>query len=181
VHIWVWGQDGGVFLLWNQRGHQKDSFPGLLDATVGGHLGAGETPEDAWREVEEEIGISIDPAALRHIGTRAASRSHMPGAIDRELQEVFLLRDERPLAAYHPNPAELDGLVRTALADVQALLTGERGAIIAQRLRPANHAIEPVTLRQQDFIPTDEDDYFLRVIRAVERSLAGSADVALDP
>ncbi|HVL25125.1 MAG TPA: NUDIX domain-containing protein, partial [Thermomicrobiales bacterium] len=89
IHVWVYGIDDEErmpFLLLNQRGKHKDTWPGVLDATVGGHLAAGETVEEAFREIEEEIGIAADPARIRFAGTRPRSSESMPGIIDREIQ-----------------------------------------------------------------------------------------------
>ena len=91
IHVWVYGVEANApFLLMNQRGLEKDTWPGVLDATVGGHLSAGETVEEAYREIEEEIGIVADPKRLRHIGARARSAESAEGIIDREIEEVFL-------------------------------------------------------------------------------------------
>jgi isopentenyldiphosphate isomerase len=45
-------------IIFQKRGINKDSYPGLLDATVGGHVSQGETYETAaLKEMEEETGI----------------------------------------------------------------------------------------------------------------------------
>ena len=62
VHVWVTGIDEhGPFLLFQRRSLLKDTQPGKLDATVGGHYRAGETLAETLREVEEEIGIAPVP------------------------------------------------------------------------------------------------------------------------
>lgn len=47
--------------LWIPRRHyQKRLFPLCLDASVGGHVGTGETYDDAFvRETQEELGINV--------------------------------------------------------------------------------------------------------------------------
>src|SRR5690606_40093494 len=62
--------------LMQQRGLAKDTNPGMLDPAVSGHLGAGESVEDGFREMEEEIGILPDPAKMRHVGTRPRAAEH---------------------------------------------------------------------------------------------------------
>src|SRR5918992_5130264 len=87
VHVWVAGRDdGGPFLLCQRRGLGKDTWPGKLDATVGGHLRAGEDLDEALREVEEEIGVAVGRADLRPLGERLCASEAEPGILDRELQ-----------------------------------------------------------------------------------------------
>src|SRR5690242_15381466 len=59
VHVWVTGLGpaGEPFLLAQRRSTAKDTWPGRLDATVGGHYRAGEGLAEALRETEEEIGV----------------------------------------------------------------------------------------------------------------------------
>ena len=46
------------------------AFPGLLDATVGGHITAGESAEEALlREIEEEVGIRLRTSELTFVGS----------------------------------------------------------------------------------------------------------------
>lgn len=57
IHVWFLDKDGNIFF--QKRGIEKSSG-GLLDATVGGHVDAGENYIDtAVRETKEEIGVSI--------------------------------------------------------------------------------------------------------------------------
>ena len=61
VHIEIFNDRGDIFL--QKRSDSKDLYPGLWDTAVGGHVGAGEIPEEAvLREAEEELGIK--PASL---------------------------------------------------------------------------------------------------------------------
>ncbi len=59
VHMLVFRSDGRLLL--QKRSINKDVAPGKWDTSVGGHVNAGETLQDAlMREVEEELGITID-------------------------------------------------------------------------------------------------------------------------
>lgn len=165
IHVWVYGiENGAPFLLMNLRGRHKDTWPGMLDVTVGGHLGAGETVEAAFREVEEEIGIVADPSRLRFLETRKAY-----GETERELQEVFLCRDDRPLADYRPNPAELEGLVQMSLTDACATFNGAVQTVDARLLRAADLVIAPFSVTVRELIPV-HDGYYMRIVRAIERA-----------
>ena len=180
VHVWIAGVgDGGEpFLLLQRRGLGKDTWPGRLDVTVGGHLRAGEGVEQALREVEEEVGIAAAPDQLRRLGTRICVNEAEPGVVDHELQEVFLLRDDRPLTAYRPHPAELAALIRVPLPALLAFLSGEAAAVAGEAITPGVAEANPVTLTTTDFIPT-VDRYFYRVAIAVAAALRGERHVAV--
>ena len=175
IHVWFYGVDSqGGFLLMNQRGQFKDTWPLALDATVGGHLGAGETVEDAFREVREEIGVSIDPGRFEHLFRRARSSDGLvPGILDRELQEIYLVRDDRPLTAYTPNPAELEGLVKVSLAAAGPLFRGEASRAEGLVLSAHDCGVDPHTLTTEQLLVRGADTYFIDVIAAIEHRLQG--------
>jgi len=59
VHVLVFDSKGHLFL--QKRSMSKDVAPGKWDTSVGGHVEAGESLEDAaQREMEEELGIKPD-------------------------------------------------------------------------------------------------------------------------
>jgi isopentenyldiphosphate isomerase len=176
IHIWVWGVDEhGPYILMNQRGRHKDTWPLALDATVGGHLGAGETVEDAYREVEEEIGVPVDPARLQFLYTRAReSNGHIPGIIDRERQEIFLLRDDRPLTDFRPQVAELEGIVRIRLDDALALFTGLVASAPGEVLRSTDLQVEGISITPEQLLVRYPDTYFRDIARDVARAYATS-------
>lgn len=171
IHVWVWGvKDSEAFLLYNLRGRHKDTWPGVLDVTVGGHLAAGETVEQAYREIEEEIGIVADPAKLHYLETRKAC-----GQVERELQDTFLYRDDRPLGDYRPNPAELEGLVELSLANAVMLFTRQRNSAGGNVLVACEMAIQPFTISEENLLPARYyEEYYLPVARAIERLLEGN-------
>lgn len=179
IHIWVYDDDTiDSCLLMNQRGRHKDTWPLALDTTVGGHLAAGESVEQAYREIEEEIGITVDPTALRYIGQRSSESSgNHPGIIDREIQDIFFLRDNRRLDEFRPNAAELESLVRIELDDAIRLFDGDVHSIPGTRLRAQDRALDVIQVDQSWLIPVD-DDYFLRVAHAIQAISQENPDVA---
>ena len=180
IHVWVAGVDerGAPFLTFQRRSPHKDTWPARYDATVGGHYRAGETLAETLREVEEEIGIIPDPRGLRPLGVRVCANEAQPGIVDREIQDVFLWRDDRPLATLRPNPAELAALVRFPLETLVPFLAGESGEIAGESLAPEATRAEPTTARCDDFIPT-VDRYFLRIAIAAQQALRGERYVAV--
>jgi len=56
VHCWLFNEKGQV--LWQQRSMKKDAAPGEWDMSCGGHVAAGEEPEETLkRELKEELGL----------------------------------------------------------------------------------------------------------------------------
>lgn len=180
VHVWVAGHDeaGEPFLMFQQRSLAKDTWPGWLDATVGGHYRAGETVELAIREVEEEIGIAVELASLRSLGVRICINEKQAGILDHELQDLFLLEDDRPLTEFRPHPAELAALVRFRLADLLPVLAGSAGSLPGQVLLPGACDVVRGTFTAGDFVSTI-DRYFYRVAVAVANALRGDQYVAV--
>jgi isopentenyldiphosphate isomerase len=180
IHVWVAGVDhrGAPFLTFQRRSSHKDTWPARYDATVGGHYRAGETLAETVREVEEEIGIIPDPRELRPLGVRVCANEAQPGIVDREIQDVFLLRDDRPLETFQPNPAELAALVRFPLQTLVPFLADERGEIDGESVAPQATRAELITARLDDFIPT-VDRYFLRIAIAAQHALRGERYVAV--
>lgn len=173
IHVWIYGvNEDTPFIVVQRRGLDKDIGPGALDATAAGHLAAGETPEDAFREIEEELGIAPEPEALLHAGTRIIAGEYPPHRINREVQEIYLLRDDRPLRDYRPNPVEVDALIRLPLDAWLRFLFERPDGIEASLLTSAtgeerNHRI---TLDQLSRSP---DRYYHRVAVGCDRALRG--------
>lgn len=69
VHIWIWRRtDSGLEVLLQKRATDKPTWPDFLDISAAGHIDQGETlAEAAYREAEEEIGLSIDVDKLEFV------------------------------------------------------------------------------------------------------------------
>lgn len=180
LHVWVAGVDeaGSPFLMFQRRSALKDTWPNRYDATVGGHYRAGETLAEAVREIEEEIGVRPDGLALRPLGVRVCANEAEAGVIDRELQDVFLLREDRALEAFRPHPVELAALARFPLEALIPFLAGEVDTAQGISIAAGAPRSEPTSARIEDFIPT-VDRYFLRVAVAARIVLRGDRYVAI--
>ena len=96
-HLWV-VREARLVLL-QRRSRRKDLEGGRVDVSVGGHVRVGETLIDIVREAEEEIGLVVRPGQLVFLGSIRSVRTY-EGALDREVQDVYAVRDERPLTGY---------------------------------------------------------------------------------
>ena len=180
LHVWVAGIDeaGAPFLMVQRRSPRKDTWPNRYDATVGGHYRAGETLAQAVREIEEEIGIDPNGLALQPLGTRVCANEAEPGIVDREIQDVYLLRDGRAIEAFRPHPVELAALVRFPLDALIPFLAGETDAAPGVSIPAGATRTEPVLARIEHFIPT-VDRYVLRAAIAARNVLRGDRHVAI--
>jgi len=58
THVWFYTPKGEI--IFQHRAKDKDTYPDLLDATVGGHVEIGQTYEEtAVKETEEETGVTL--------------------------------------------------------------------------------------------------------------------------
>jgi isopentenyldiphosphate isomerase len=63
IHVWLFNDKGEV--IFQKRGPNKDTYPGLLDASVGGHVEINDDYKTtAVKEVEEETGLKIEKKDL---------------------------------------------------------------------------------------------------------------------
>lgn len=106
VHIWFYSTDGRVLL--QLRAADKDTYPGLWDVSVAGHIGAGETPtEGALREISEEIGLQVKGGDLEFITVHKQAREHPNGLIDCEFRHVYMCLLPKPLGELSPQASEV--------------------------------------------------------------------------
>lgn len=98
VHVLVLNSRGQLLL--QRRSLMKDVYPGFWDVSVGGHVGVGETYEEAARrETKEELGIE---SPLRSVGKLNAS-----APTGWEFVEVYVCRHDGPFLAPPGEIAEL--------------------------------------------------------------------------
>ncbi len=168
IHVWVVHEVAPrPRVILQRRSLSKDTWPGLVDVSVGGHLGAGETAADALREAREEIGLTLLPADVTLLGRTALSRSLPGGIIDREVLDVFAARVDRPLASLTPHPAEVAELLSVSVDDALALWNDETDRAPAVSLSPDGQ-VRAVTLLRRDLCGPD-GGFRARALAAVKR------------
>jgi isopentenyldiphosphate isomerase len=173
IHVWVAREiSGRPEIIFQQRSLRKDTHGGQLDATVGGHLNAGERWQEAIRETEEEIGVAYREDDLIYLGRRIAV-GEVPGQVaDREIQHVFVTIDDRPLTAFVPNPVELEALVAIWIDDLLPFVAGET-FLVPGRVVTVDGIDDGSRAWTRDDFPAWHDRYYYRVALAVRDVLAG--------
>lgn len=139
VHVFVVNAAGEVFL--QKRSEVKDIQPGKWDTSVGGHVDAGETPDQAARrELREELGIAgAEPTYLYSYLWRTD--------VESERIQSYWLRHEGPFALH---PEEIDEGAFWPVSRIEASLgTGvftpnfeSEWPRVSPLLRPADHAAD---------------------------------------
>jgi isopentenyldiphosphate isomerase len=167
-HCWICGSDpAGSYLLIQRRAVTKDTWPGYLDVTAAGHLAAREETIDGLREVEEELGLRVEPERLVPLGTRRVEQE-IPDGCDREFHEVFLLFDDTSPEDLHLQKEEVEAVFSLDLDDVETLY--ETGSAPAREYADGKDSLTRIHLAE--FVPQDED-YLRSVAGAARRLLSG--------
>ena len=124
AHLWVVTPDDRVLL--QRRALAKDTWPGLWDVSVAGHVAAGELAAEAVvREAFEELGLTLSRDELLPLGTlRYQAILHGGAYLENEFHEVFLLRRDVDPAALRLDGDEVGGvaLVRPEELDAYELV-----------------------------------------------------------
>ncbi|MEZ4391849.1 MAG: NUDIX domain-containing protein [Polyangiales bacterium] len=131
VHVWIllrW--QGRVGVVLQRRSMDKDTNPGVVDVSVGGHVRAGEGVFDALRECEEELGLAVTPEDVIPMG-RLRSELRTDSVWDRELLSVFAAWVDAPPPALTPQAEELDEALVVAPDDALALWSGRAAEVDA--------------------------------------------------
>jgi isopentenyldiphosphate isomerase len=152
---WIVTSAGDVVL--QRRASTKDVWPGCFDASAAGHVRFGETIAQAAREIEEELGIKVDFAALVPVMRHRQEHVHDNGLVDRELHDVHLVRCDRPLDEYRPGP-EVSGLVAVPLRSLVELAQRTRLEIATTLVTfdgEGRAARTPILLHREDLVPYD--------------------------
>ncbi|MFC1756958.1 NUDIX domain-containing protein [Patescibacteria group bacterium] len=90
AYVWFYTPTGEVIL--QHRGKDKDTYPDLLDATVGGHNEIGEYAlATAIREAREETGLKLGEDDLQFMGDIfQRSEDSVTGTINNALKAEFI-------------------------------------------------------------------------------------------
>lgn len=114
THVWMYTKDGQIVL--QQRGKDKDTFPLLWSVSAAGHIGAGEDILlSAAREVNEEIGVTINTRDLEKIGIFRSVHKHNNGVTDCEYVHSFICELKVPFHQLKKQDSEVENLAIISL------------------------------------------------------------------
>jgi isopentenyldiphosphate isomerase len=125
VHLWIL-RDVHMQpeMLFQFRAPHKENYPNCLDITVGGHVPYGFSGNKIAKEAREEVGITPDEKNLTDLGWYRYEERTGP-LFQRELQHVYILRDDRDLFQYRFSDGEVTGIFAVGLGDLKTILAGD--------------------------------------------------------
>ncbi len=159
-----------------RRCAEARSFPNRLDLSATGHLLSGETPLDGARELREELGITVQPDALTHIGTRLLADDSGEGK-NRERIHLFFLSDDRPLTDFAPDPTEVQSLVEIKIDDLLQVLNDPEHVAEAIEWSP-EQSTNAVTIEHQQLV-SPVDGYWNVLLVMADRFAKGQYPLAI--
>jgi hypothetical protein len=150
-----------------------------LDITAAGHLTSGETAADGLRELEEELGVTVDFDRLTFLGTRTEVVA-LGAVLNREFDDTYFLRDDRQLTEYRLQAEEVSGLAEISIENGIRLFGGEVASIQVPAVRVTSSGFERLTweVTAEDVIPR-LDRYYLKVFIMAERYFRGEKFLAI--
>jgi isopentenyldiphosphate isomerase len=178
-HCWVVSPDpDGPRIVLQRRSPEKETWAGLWDVSVGGHYSAGEGLDGGIREMHEELGLTVSPLDLVHVGWRREEVFYPNGLIEREIQDIFFLLRALGVDDLRPEPSEVAAVALIHASALERLASGRserepgRGGLV----RPSGR-VEPgaVDVDAGELVPRT-GDYYRKAARFA-RALAGGTAV----
>ncbi len=147
IQVWCMTPEGEI--IFQHRAKDKDTYPDLLDATVGGHVDIGETyDESAVREVFEETGLRVTLSDLVFLmTTMEKSFDPVTGMTNYPRRNLYLLAQPVHIADLQVEEGKSLGFESWSLEKLRALST----------------------LEQQKFIPTIFNAEGMRAFDLIEK------------
>ena len=97
VHIWIVNDNNEILL--QRRVAWKDSNPNMLDISSAGHVVAGDSSlSAAVRELQEELGLKVNPEDLQFVKRIKKQSKYTPTFIDNEFDDMFILKTDKTVS-----------------------------------------------------------------------------------
>lgn len=130
AHVWIYNDRGNI--LMQKRAATKDTFPGLWDISVAGHISTGESPLiGALREIREEIGTEARPEELEYLTTIHMEYPYpQRGCINREHCYVYLMKRNLDPNKLTLQKEEVEAVRFFPPGEFSELIKADRGIIV---------------------------------------------------
>ncbi|HRI77041.1 MAG TPA: NUDIX domain-containing protein [Alphaproteobacteria bacterium] len=175
---WIFHPQRRTVLL-QQRGPRNRIDPGSFDASASGHLSVGETPQQGFREVEEELGLFV-PDEKRHYLGKFLNIATRGDYINREFCHIFLAESLATPDTLTLQRGEVSGIYAAPIDEAIALFSGDIKKFTAQGrawdVNAYTKAVQdisiPLMCNWQERCGTLR--YYLKVMQAAQSLLNGA-------
>jgi len=147
VNVWIFNDNNEI--LFQRRGQNKDTFPGLLDASAGGHVEIGQNyDETAIKELAEETGIVAAPSDLILLEKNKASiKDEITGSVNNRFSTFY---------AYHLKP----GIDKLQLED---------GEVTGLEWWPIEKIFNLTKVEKKQFLPSIVNSAKQKIFRKIQQ------------
>lgn len=129
VNIWIVSPSQEILL--QRRSATKDSWPGRLDVSCGGHVVAGETPlEAAFSELREELGLEVNPQELKFLGIQRSSTRPALDFINNSFNHVYILRRNFKLSDFILQDSEVSEVISLPLQELKQMVAAQNPDLV---------------------------------------------------
>lgn len=175
-HCWIVNKDSQK--VWLQlRGKDKMIYPDMLDVSAAGHLHSGEKPKDGIREIEEELGLTVNVDKLTKLFTRLSVQEDS-GLCNREFCSTYVLAADKNIEDVKMQPEEVDGVYEADIDDIINLMKGkvEFVTLVGYRRNQDNSYTKEVRAAAlKNFLPHGKD-YYIKVMETLKRYCEGCSE-----
>mmetsp|Transcript_2338 Transcript_2338/g.6458 ORF Transcript_2338/g.6458 Transcript_2338/m.6458 type:complete len:199 (+) Transcript_2338:285-881(+) len=118
VHIWLVDVEKQLVVL-QKRSMQKDTYPGRWDISAAGHIETNDdSKETACREVQEELGLVIQPHQIDRAFTCPAEQAPIGGC--NCFEDVYFLAVQEATCKFELGTAEVDAYCWLPIDELRA-------------------------------------------------------------
>jgi isopentenyldiphosphate isomerase len=135
IHIWFLTPKGEI--IFQHRAKDKDTYPDLLDATVGGHVDPNMTYEEtAVKECKEETGVDVDLSKLLFLTKmRKKSFDQVTGLTNNTIRSQYAYLYENPISDLQVEEGKAEGFEAWKIDDLHHLSETDKSKFIGLILR----------------------------------------------
>ncbi|MDH4278875.1 MAG: hypothetical protein OEW83_12430, partial [Acidimicrobiia bacterium] len=133
---------------------------------------------DGIRELEEEVGLSVNPVDLTSVGVHRIV-DHRDGITNREQVHVFFVRSDLALDRFTPDPAEVSSLVEVGIGALLTLVdpANDTTRVDVREWAPGS-TVSETTIGPDDLMP-GYTGYLIKTLIMAERFAAGRSPIAI--
>lgn len=134
AHVWIINPKGELLL--QKRSTKVANYPGMWDVSAAGHVSAGESKlETAVKELEEEIGVTADPAELIVIDELKVQVDKGPGkGTNNHFDDIYLLERDIDIGDLKLQKEEVDAVEFIPWRELRDRVASEPDSFVKREL-----------------------------------------------